>query len=53
MKIGNENVKLYLGDSEVEKIYLGTEQVYEGDGAPKPSIDVPLDNTFAVKCQGM
>lgn len=31
MKIGNEDVKLYLGDSEVEKIYLGTEQVFEGE----------------------
>lgn len=53
MKIGNEDVKLYLGSVEVEKIYLGTEQVYEGDSTPTPSTDVPLDNTFAVKYQGM
>ena len=53
MKIGNEDVKLYLGSVEVEKIYLGTEQVYEGDSTPTPSSDVPLDNTFAVKYQGM
>lgn len=30
MKIGNEDAKLYLGGSEVDKIYLGTEQVYGG-----------------------
>lgn len=35
MKIGNEDVKLYLGSAEVEKIYLGTEQVYEGE-EPNP-----------------
>ena len=36
MKLGNEDVKLYLGDSEVEKIYLGTEQVYGGEPTPVP-----------------
>ena len=35
MKLGNEDVKLYLGDSEVEKIYLGTEQVYGGGSEPE------------------
>lgn len=52
MKIGNEDVKLYLGGSEVTSIYLGTSQVYSGDSTPTPSTDVPLDNTFAVKYQG-
>lgn len=36
MKIGNEDVKLYLGSAEVEKIYLGTEQVYSGGSEPTP-----------------
>ena len=36
MKIGNEDVKLYLGSAEVEKIYLGTEQVYGGEPTPVP-----------------
>ena len=35
MKIGNEDVKLYLGDISVDKLYLGTEQVY-GGGEPTP-----------------
>lgn len=52
MKIGNEDVKLYLGGSEVTSIYLGTSQVYSGDSTPTPSTDVPLNNTFAVKYQG-
>lgn len=36
MKIGNEDVKLYLGSAEIEKIYLGTEQVYDGGSEPTP-----------------
>lgn len=36
MKIGNEDVKLYLGSAEIEKIYLGTSQVYESGDTPTP-----------------
>lgn len=38
MKIGNEDVKLYLGGSEVTSIYLGTSQVYSGGSEPTPPI---------------
>ena len=46
MKLGNEDVKLYLGDSEVEKIYLGTEQVYSGGDTPTPPTPVPYDEQY-------
>lgn len=36
MKIGNEDVKLYLGSAEISNIYLGTEQVYSGGSEPTP-----------------
>lgn len=29
IKIGNNDTKLYLGNNEIEKVYLGTSQVYE------------------------
>lgn len=32
MKIGTNDIsKIYLGGVEIEKVYLGTEQVYGGD----------------------
>ena len=37
MKIGTNDIsKIYLGGVEIEKIYLGTEQVYGGEPTPVP-----------------
>lgn len=36
IKIGNSDTKLYLGSAEIEKIYLGTEDVYESGDTPTP-----------------
>lgn len=36
IKIGNNDTKLYLGNNEIEKIYLGTEDVYESGDTPTP-----------------
>ena len=46
MKIGNENVKLYLGSAEIEKIYLGTSQVYESGDTPTPPTPVPYSGQY-------
>ena len=43
MKIGNEDVKLYLGSAEISNIYLGTEQVYSGGSEPTPPHDYSQD----------
>ena len=40
MKIGNEDVKLYLGNNEIEKVYLGTTQVYPSE---EPTHDYSKD----------
>ena len=42
MKIGNEDVKLYLGSAEVDKVYLGTTQVYPSE-EPTP---VPYEEQY-------
>ena len=36
IKFGNNDTKLYLGNNEIEKVYLGTSQVYEGGDTPTP-----------------
>lgn len=43
MKLGENDLKLYLGSAEVEKIYLGTEQVYSGGSEPTPPHDYSQD----------
>ena len=51
MKIGNEDAKLYLGGSEVDKIYLGTEQVYGGSTAtPKWIATYEGGTTSSAEC---
>ena len=46
MKIGNEDVKIYLGSAEIEKIYLGTEDVYESGDTPTPPAPVPYSGQY-------
>lgn len=45
IKFGNNDTKLYLGNNEIEKVYLGTSQVYEGD-TPTPPAPVPYDEQY-------
>ena len=49
IKLGNNDTKIYLGDAEVDAIYLGTEQVYEGE----PTHDYSQDYlTFNILSSG-
>ena len=45
IKFGNNDTKLYLGNNEIEKVYLGTSQVYEGE-EPTPPTPVPYDEQY-------
>lgn len=53
MKIGNNDIKLYLGSAEIEKIYLGTSEVYEEE-EPTPPHDYSQDYlTFVAEADNM
>lgn len=46
IKFGNNDTKMYLGNNEIEKIYLGTSQVYEGGDTPTPPAPVPYSGQY-------
>ena len=47
MKIGTNDIsKIYLGGVEIEKIYLGTSQVYSGGDTPTPPTPVPYSGQY-------